>query len=132
MKVFCFGIAIVRIDTSEASLLKTMWPSKTLAVVVFMLQVSQSPSCTFTKYCGSPGDTFKVYANTSTSLYDCLKACYFTEYCNYVTFSSGLCLAYGNAAFYYGNSSSTSCYSWRFQRDSIANPEQCKPVSSLL
>ncbi|XGW22585.1 hypothetical protein V3C99_005085, partial [Haemonchus contortus] len=25
-----------------------MWPSKTLAVVVFILEAAQSPSCTFT------------------------------------------------------------------------------------
>ncbi|XGW26997.1 hypothetical protein V3C99_007519, partial [Haemonchus contortus] len=64
---FCFGISIVRIDILEATLLITMSPSKTLAVVVFMLQVSQSPSCTFTNVCRVVTVTNVTYEISSAS-----------------------------------------------------------------
>uniref|UniRef100_A0A7I4Z1M5 Secreted protein n=1 Tax=Haemonchus contortus TaxID=6289 RepID=A0A7I4Z1M5_HAECO len=52
---------------SEASLLMTMSPTKTLAAVLFMLQVSQSPSCTFTNVCRVVTVTNVTYEISSAS-----------------------------------------------------------------
>uniref|UniRef100_W6NAQ9 Uncharacterized protein n=1 Tax=Haemonchus contortus TaxID=6289 RepID=W6NAQ9_HAECO len=66
-----------------------VWPSKTLAVVVFILQIAQSPSCTFTEiYRAVSSLPDPISTNPSTSLYECLKACYLIEICKYAQFSS--------------------------------------------
>ncbi|XGW22583.1 hypothetical protein V3C99_005083, partial [Haemonchus contortus] len=67
-----------------------MWPSKTLAFVVLVLQVAQSPSCTFNHICRWMSSySGVVYHNSSsTSLYDCLKTCYSIKNCTYAAFDS--------------------------------------------
>ncbi|XGW28219.1 hypothetical protein V3C99_008207 [Haemonchus contortus] len=108
-----------------------VWPSKTLAVVVFILQVYPSRSCTFTQLCPLKLTNFTgiaEYTNKST-LYDCLKTCYSHESCGYAVFF-GQCWALTTASF--EGTNLKDCNYYRLERDSIADPEQCKPVSNLL
>uniref|UniRef100_A0A7I4YN70 Apple domain-containing protein n=1 Tax=Haemonchus contortus TaxID=6289 RepID=A0A7I4YN70_HAECO len=64
-----------------------MWTSKTLAVVVFILQAVQSPSCTITNICWvASNSTGANYTSNSTSLHNCLKTCFLSKTCNYAGF----------------------------------------------
>uniref|UniRef100_A0A7I4XV87 Apple domain-containing protein n=1 Tax=Haemonchus contortus TaxID=6289 RepID=A0A7I4XV87_HAECO len=116
----------------EATHLIMMWPSATLAVVVFFLQVAQSPSCTFNSICQRPASLGNVlYWTSSNSLHDCLKKCYLIKNCTYAVFDSGSCWGGVNISLEDGVDRDF-CGIYTLERDSIADPEQCKSVSDLL
>ncbi|XGW26434.1 hypothetical protein V3C99_007222 [Haemonchus contortus] len=116
----------------EASLLITMGPSRTLAVAVFILQVTQSPSCTITNICRSGYNTaLPISTVPATSLYNCLKMCYSIENCTYALLQFGSCYAFADIKF--KPYDYLDCNFYKLERDSIADSDtQWKPVSDLL
>uniref|UniRef100_A0A7I5EBC6 Apple domain-containing protein n=1 Tax=Haemonchus contortus TaxID=6289 RepID=A0A7I5EBC6_HAECO len=108
-----------------------MWSSKTLAVVVLILQAYPSCSCTFHTTCVSAfNDSPQLYSNSTASLRDCLTTCYLIEKCVYALFTSGFCFAFADIKSY-ESYDSLDCNYYKIDRDYIADPEQCKPLSDL-
>ncbi|XGW26979.1 hypothetical protein V3C99_007508 [Haemonchus contortus] len=112
-----------------------MWARKSLVLVLSILQVHQSRSCTFTQK-SSPdySDGQVIYSNTSTSLYDCLRACYFNGSCYSVLFEKGQCTAFAvtNNSAYYDPHDHIGGQFYVLERASIPDPKLCAPVSPLL
>ncbi|XGW26433.1 hypothetical protein V3C99_007221, partial [Haemonchus contortus] len=111
-----------------------MGSSEMVAAIVFMLQVAQLPSCTITNVCRlgyNTADKDYLHVQLTTSLYDCLKTCYSIENCTYALFQTGFCYAFADINFktYVDY---LDCNYYRIERDSIADPKHCKPVSDLL